>query len=141
MNEGWWVNIATGRYVELTCAEVDHEVALRDPHNQVWLNIPPSVAKGFGRYTRRTDRDTLLRYAMRRSPIMRIRGHGGKFTTVEFSSVDERPVMLAIRKWAKRFAAPTTILNISNLATRKGHNLTVAVLNRNVRMNKGRMKL
>ena len=140
MNEGWWVNIATGRYVELTCAEVDHEVALRDPRNQVWLNIPPSVAKGFGRFTQRKDRDAMLRYAMRRAPIMRIRGHGGKFTTVEFSSVDEFPVLRAIRRWAKRFAAPTTMLNVSNLATRKGMNLSVADLNRNVRLNKGRIR-
>jgi hypothetical protein len=140
MNEGWWVNIATGRYVELTCAEVDHEVALRDPRNQAWLNIPPSVTKGFGRFTRRTDRDAMLRYAMKRSPIMRIRGHGGKFTTVEYSSVDEHPVMLAIRKWAKRFAAPTTMLNVVNVATRKGKHLTVADVNRNVRLNKGKIR-
>ena len=133
MNEGWWINYRTRRYIELKCRYVDHESAVRNPEDQEWLGIPPSVVKGFAQFRPQTDRDALLRFVMKRCPLMRIRGHGGVFTTVEFHSYDRRRVLRRIRKWAKRFAAPTTIVNVSNLATKKAIRLTVADLNGYIR--------
>lgn len=132
MNEGWWVNYRTRRYIALKCKYVDHEMVLRNQQDQDWLGIPASVAKGFARFTPQKDRDALLRYAMKHCPIMRIRGHGG-YTTVEFHAHDQRRVLLAIRRWARKFAAPTTVLNVSNLGTNRSVMRTVADLNRYIR--------
>lgn len=133
MNEGFWVNYESRRYIELLCRSVDHEMAIRDPENQAWLGIPPSVVTGFRRFRPRTDRDALLRYVMRRCPLMRIRGHGGIFTTVEFCSRDRHRVLRGIGRWAKRFASSRLLLNVTNLATRKTVRLTVSDLNRYIR--------
>jgi len=132
MKEGWWVNYETGRYILLKCRGLDHEAIIRDPENQKWLGLPPSVIKDIYRFKPVQDRDSLLLHIMKTAPLMRIRGHGD-YVTFEFDSDREYKPLAAIRKWARKNAGEMTVLNIVNLATRKGVGLTRAELNRYIR--------
>ncbi len=125
MKEGWWVNFQTRRYVGLMCSHVDHEMAIRNPENQKWLGIPVSVAKEINRFRPRLDRDDLLRHLMLKCPVMRIRGHGGTHTTVEFGAEDWSAIWRSLNRWGKRFACPSTILHLVNLRTGECREMTM----------------
>ncbi|MEI7881868.1 MAG: hypothetical protein WCI95_13470, partial [bacterium] len=107
------------------CRGLDHEAIIRDPDNQIWLGLTPALIKAIRRFTPVQDRDALLLYIMKKSPLMRIRGHGS-YVTFEFSSDGEYKPLDAIRKWAKKNAGPATVLNIVNFVS--GHFTAISVL-------------
>ena len=115
MKMGWWVNYETGRTVALKCRGVDHESAIRDPRNQQWLGLPPTVIADIYRFKPVQDRDSLLLHIMKSAPLMRIRGHGA-YVTFEFSSDEEIQPLDAIRRWVRKNAGPMTVLNIVNFS-------------------------
>ena len=115
MKEGWWVNYETGRYVALKCRGLDHEGIIRNPENQQWLGLSPSVIQNIYRFKPVQDRDSLLLHIMKATPLMRIRGHGA-YVTFEFSSDEEYQPLEAIRRWVKKNAGPMTVLNIVNFS-------------------------
>ena len=115
MNEGWWVNYETGRYVALKCRGLDHEGIIRNPENQQWLGLSLSVIHNIYRFKPVQDRDSLLLHIMKATPLMRIRGHGA-YVTFEFSSDEEYQPLEAIRRWVKKNAGPMTVLNIVNFS-------------------------
>ena len=115
MKEGWWINFETGRTVALKCRNVDHESAIRNLENQKWLGLSPSVIQDIYRFKTIQDRDSLLIHLMKTAPLMRIRGHGD-YVTFEFSSDEEFQPLDAIRRWARKKAGESTVLNIVNFS-------------------------
>ncbi len=126
MKKFWWINFQTRRFVGLYCGSVDPEMALRDSETQQWLGIPATVAKGFGQFRPKDDRDGMFRFAMLECPLMRIEGDGGIHATVECGAEDWAPIWVALGRWAKRFARPTTILHLNNLRTGESKQMTAA---------------
>jgi len=117
MNEGWWLDYKTKRFVSLLCLSVDHEMAIRDIENQAWLSISASVVKELSKFRPRVDRDRLILYMIQQCPLMRVRGHGSYASFEYWSPSSDLMPYTAIQRWVIKYAGPTLVLNSTNLAT------------------------
>ena len=140
MRDGWWINYETRAYVGLHCPGAEHEKVLRDPEHQDWLGIPDSVSKEFRSYKPRQDRVKLLKYAMKNSPLIRIRGYGSR-VSIQFSSPESDPrPFLAVKRWIRRFGGPALLLVVTNLSTNKTVSVLASDWNDFVKKSKGVVK-
>lgn len=114
MKEGWWINIRSGNAIEID----EHEQWLRRPGNANKLGVPSNVQDDFDKFEPIKDRNEFLLYVMRKSPIMRVRGHGAS-VTFEYASRDRMDVMDSIFLWGLRNAGPFTNMYIVNFATKE----------------------
>ena len=137
--EGWWVNYKTRAYVGLLCRYVDHEMTIRNDRNQKWLGIPAAVVKQFARFHTQVDRDAMLLFVMQQCPLMRIRGHDGTHTTFEYWQMDsDADPFDMIQRWVKKYAGPTLLLNVSNLATNRNEQVAAKDWATFVKTNQGK---
>lgn len=112
MNEGWFINYATGKKFLIH----EHETWIREPKNAKKLGIPPSAAKIFTKFKPVVDRDKFLLYLMQQFPIMRVRGHGS-YISFEFNSHSRQSAMESVLMFGKEYAGPFTTMNVVNFAT------------------------
>ena len=116
MKEGYF--IAYPRLKGWKIVEIDeHERWLRSGKNAKTLGVPAAVRACFGLYKSGVDRDRFLRFVMKHSRVIRVRGHG-EYVTCEFHSRSIASPLRAIKWWAEKVQlGPMMRLNIVNLAT------------------------
>jgi hypothetical protein len=83
------------------------------------LGITLSTAKEFLRFKPQKDRVRLLKYAMKKIPLMRIRGYGSR-VSFQFSSPESDPrPYLTIKRWIQRWGGPVLLLQVTNFSTKR----------------------
>ena len=111
MTEGYWINYATGKIIEMP----EHETWIRDPRNAKKLGVPPNVHTLAANIK---DREKYLVFLLQHAPLMRVRGHGAS-VGFQFSTRSRQDAMDAILMWGKQNAGPMTWMMIENFATKE----------------------
>ena len=119
MKDGWWINTRSGKDFLID----EHERWIRRPGNAKKLGVPNNIQKDFSKFEPVKDRNEFLLHIMRRSPVMRVRGHGN-YVTFEYASRSRRDAIDSIWMWGlNNSAGPFTAIYIVNLATGEKTNI------------------
>ena len=118
MTEGYWINYATNKMIEMP----EHESWIRDPKNAKRLGVPENVHKMASMVK---DREKYLMFLMQHAPIMRVRGHGSS-VAFQFCTHSRQDAMDSIWLWGKKNAGPFTWMSIDNFATRENTSMQFA---------------
>ena len=119
--EGYWLNVATGKYIEVP----DHAEWIEDPKNARRIGLSPRISKsivGLNPLNPKGRVEILLR-AMK-GGLIRVRSHGN-FITFEFTTNTGDALWAAERFLAKTgLAGPFSTLLFNNLRTKKSVELS-----------------
>jgi hypothetical protein len=118
MNEGFWINSKTGKFVEMN----EHAIWMSQPENGKKIGLSPKAIKKIFPLDPVNDRVEILTTAMSEGMI-RVRGHG-TFTSFEFT-ISTSDALWAIYKFGKKIGfAEFSGVYFANLRTKENYETT-----------------